>query len=266
MPDTDAYDRFAIFDPISPIDPCFMQESVRAIMRSLPLQTGEPDAWVNRRMHACLIGLAAMNPRDEIEVMIGVQATCAYNAACANWHLGMNHGGLPRGNNHRNFATAAAAARTFDMMLRALERRQAKPLGVPPGRPAPRAWPEPRSRDVIADLEVRIRMAPAPTPEPDPDDPDLQWTPQQLAEVEAMVAQAQFDKDHAGLDLANTEGILPGGGMIMPEHPTPQQEAYMARRLGNEVRRIYAANIAKGMSHRQALPKIRHIRPGMLIE
>jgi hypothetical protein len=261
MSDTPAYDPFAIFNEISPINPCFMQDAVRMVMRSLPLETDEPDAWVKRRMHAALIGLAAMNPRDEIEVMIGVQAMCAYHAACATWHLGMNLG-LPRGGNARHFATAASAARTFDAMLRALERRQARPLGVPPGRPEPRAWPEPRSADVIAGLEERIRLKPAPLPH----DPELEWTPEMMAQADVMIAEMEREAENAGLDIANTEGILPGGGMIVPEHPTPQQEAYLARRLGNEVRRNYAANRAKGLGHRESLGKIRNFRPGDLIE
>jgi hypothetical protein len=109
MLDTTAYDPFAIFDDDSPINPCFMQEAVRMMMRALPLDTQEPKAWVNRRMHAALIGLAAMNPRDEIEVMYGVQAMCAYHAACANWHLGMNFA-KPSGNSPRHFAAAPPRA------------------------------------------------------------------------------------------------------------------------------------------------------------
>jgi hypothetical protein len=115
-------------------------------------------------------------------------------------------------------------------------------------------------------LEDRIRLEPAPLPDLDPDDPDFQWTPELVAETERMIAEAEQEAENEGLDIANTEGILPGGGMIVPEHPTPQQKAYIARRLGNEVRRIYAANQAKGLGHRESLPRIRHIRPGMLIE
>ena len=74
--------------------------------------------------------------------MLGVQALCAYHAAAACWHQGMNHS-YPRGSGLRQFSAAASAARTFDTLLKALERRQAKPLSVPVGRPAPRAWPEP---------------------------------------------------------------------------------------------------------------------------
>jgi hypothetical protein len=264
MPDTETYDPFAIYDEISPINPCFMQDAVRMLMRALPLETQEPAAWVDRRMHAALIGLAAMNPRDEIEVMIGVQAMSAYNAACATWHLGMNLC-QPRGGNARQFATAISAARAFDTMLRALERRQAKPLSIPPGRPEPRAWPDPRSAEVIGRLEERIRLRPPPEDEPE-DEPDIEWTPELVEEANQVMAQAELEWDNEGLDIANTDGILPGGGMIVPEHPTPRQEAYLARRLGNEVRRIYAANRAKGMSRKEAMPKIRHIRPGDLIE
>ena len=86
-------------------------------------------------MHSALLGLAALHPRDEIEVMLGVQAIAAYHAAAACWRIGINHH-RPNGDSTRHITTAASRARTFDALLRALERRQAKPLCCPVGRPA----------------------------------------------------------------------------------------------------------------------------------
>jgi hypothetical protein len=85
------------------------------------------------------------------------------------------------------------------------------------------------------------------------------WTPQALAIAKQMEEQAQFEADNAGLDLANTEGILPGGGIIMPEDPTPNQAKYIARRLMLMYRREYADNLRKGIKSR---PKIRPLRTG----
>jgi hypothetical protein len=117
-----------------------MREAIRTMFRTLPLDPAEPQSWSDRRMHASLLALSALHPRDEIEVMLGVQAMSAYHdAAAACWRIGMNLGPLS-GNNIRHISTACSAARTFDTMLRALERRQAKPLSVPIGRPAPRTW------------------------------------------------------------------------------------------------------------------------------
>ncbi len=150
------YDRDAIFDADGPINPVFMQEAVRTLLRALPIDENEPKAWRTRRMGAALMALAALHPRDEIEVMLGVQALCAHHAAAACWHLGMNHS-HPRGSGLRQFSAAASAARTFDAMLKALERRQAKPLSVPVGRPAPRQWQEPDLAAEVARMEVRCR-------------------------------------------------------------------------------------------------------------
>ena len=57
-------------------------------------------------------------------------------------------------------------------------------------------------------------------------------------------------------------GILPGGGMIMPENPTSQQAAYIARRLALSYKREYAENLSKGIKR---YPKIRPLRTGDLV-
>src|ERR1700710_2065203 len=90
-PPAPPYDRDAIFQPDGPFHPSFMRESVRAMLRTLPLDPAEPQGWSDRRMHAALLGLSALHPRDEIEVMLGVQAMSAHHAAMAAWRIGMNH-------------------------------------------------------------------------------------------------------------------------------------------------------------------------------
>src|SRR3954467_8636606 len=91
---------------------------------TLPLDPDEPEGWRDRRQVSTMMGLAALHPRDEIEIMLGVQSLCAYHAPIC-CHLGMNQP-PPPGSGLRHFT--AAAARAFDTLLRALERRQAKPL------------------------------------------------------------------------------------------------------------------------------------------
>ena len=87
-------------------------------------------------------------------------------------------------------------------------------------------------------------------------------TPADAARAEELKERKRIDKENEGLDIANTDGILPGGGMILPENPTPNQIAYMARRLKLMYRREIAENRRKGIT---AKIRIRPIRTGDLI-
>lgn len=256
------YDRAAIFHEAGPFNPHFMHESVRTLMRSLPLDPSEPKGWQDRRMYSALLGLSALHPRDEIEVMLGVQAMSAYHAAAACWRIGMNHH-CPNGDSTRHITTAATAARTFDTMLRALERRQVKPLAIPIGRPDAQDWadcdPPEMTMQKWVDRCSRDKFGADPSAQ---SEPAIAWTPMQLAAADAFLEQERIQRENQGLDLANTEGILPGGGMIFPENPTPQQDAYMARRVGLMYKREYEENLRKGI---KKYPKIRGIKPGDLI-
>ena len=258
-PQPPPYDRDAIFDQNGPFNPTFVSEAIRTVMRALPLDQAEPRAWRDRRMYSALLSLAALNPRDEIEIMLGVQALASYHAAAACWRIGMNIR-KPNGDSTRHMAAAANAARTFDTMLKAIERRQAKPLGIPVGRPPSRTWPLVSPTETIEALEERCRTVAPPSTLPPA--PKVVWTEQDLKIAEAHMAKRKRDKENEGLDIANTEGILPCGGMILPENPTPQQEAYMGRRLALMYRREYEEGLKKGI---KTMPKIRPIRAGDLI-
>ena len=263
-PSTAAYDPEAIFQQDGPLDPCVMLDSIQAMMRALPLDAAETEGARQRRMAAALAALAATNPRDPIEVMLAAQAVSACHAAFACWRIGMNlrH---PRGDSIRHISAAATAARTFDTMLRAIERRQAKPLSVPVGRPAPQDWSGDRLKlalEAIIDRIQRHDAAPSgqtTAEQPSAAEADVEWTEEDVARVEQMSEEARFEEENKGLDLANTEGILPGGGMIMPEDPTPNQAKYIARRLALMYRREYAENLRKGI---KAYPSIRPLRTG----
>lgn len=252
------YDRNALFALDGPIDPDFISEAVRTLLRALPLDTGEPESWITRRMRGALTALAALHPRDEIEVMLGVQTVAAYHAASAGWYLAMNRQ-QPRGDSTRHLNGAASAARTFDTLLKALERRQARPLTPPSGRPPGQPWPP---SDPAAETAAWQHRVGGDAAQDDPDNPGPVWTPATEHRVAAMRTAEQAAEDYAGLDLANTPGIRPDGGIVVPEDPTEAQRAYMARRYGLNLREQHQANLAAGHDE---LPKIRPLRPGDLI-
>jgi hypothetical protein len=259
-PTPEPYDRDAIFHADGPIDPIFITEAIRTVMRSMPIDPREPKGWANRRMFCALISFAALHPRDETEVSLAVQALSPYHAAAACFRIGMNLRD-PNGDSTRHITTACTAARAYDTMLRALERRQAKPLTVPIGRPPCRPWREVDIDGYLDEVEIRCRDGEQPKTASRPGNA-IVWTPEHIATVDAMREQVRIDKENEGLDIANTEGILPGGGMIVMENPTPNQEAYLARRTGLMYRREIEENRRKGITE---MPKIRGIRPGDLI-
>jgi hypothetical protein len=207
-------------------------------------------------MATTLNALSALHPRDEIEVMLGVQSLCAFHAAAVCWHLGMNHH-YPRGSGLRHFGAAGTAARTFDTLLKAIERRQAKPLAIPPGRPEPRAWSDEDQTAILRRMAHLCRAG-----ESEAGLPELEWTPEALAIADEYLEQARIDAENEGLDIANTEGILPGGGMIMPDDPNPNQQDYIGRRLVLDLRRKRLENLRNGNPE---LPKIPILRPGDLV-
>ena len=253
-PTTQPYDREAIFHRNSPIDPRCVAEAITTIKRASPIDPNEPGEAVRNRVHCMLRSLSALHPRDEIELMLGVQTLCAYYAACAAWRLGMNLT-LPHGNSSRHIVTAASAARAFDSMLRALERRQAKPLSIPIGRPEPSEWQQTETADEHLQHLLTINADAPIRPKPAPIDNDR-------ATDDEILDAADFRHDYEGLDLENTEGILPNGGMIVPENPTPQQAAYIERRLVLMYLREREENRSNGITTKT---KFRPLRPGDLV-
>jgi hypothetical protein len=255
------YDRDAIFHDYGPFNPSFMREAVRTLMRTLPLDPAEPQGWQDRRMHSALLGLSALHPRDEIEVMLGVQAMAAYHAAAACWHIGMNLR-RPNGDSTRHITTAASAARVFDSLLRAIERRQAKPLSIPIGRPPPQVWISESPTRSSGYWRERCSAGETGFALHGTVESQIVWTEEDRVFGDEFLHRRQVEQENEGLDIANTEGILPGGGMILMDDPTPQQSAYMARRIGLQVRRQRQDDLRNGIDR---LPPIRPIRPGDLI-
>jgi hypothetical protein len=257
------YDPDAIFLEGGPIDPGFMMDAIQTLMRTLPLEDTEPEASKRRRMNAAVTALASMHPRDPIEVMLAVQGLSAYHAAAACWRIGMNLR-QPSGDSTRHISAAATAARTFDSMLRAIERRQATPLSVPVGRPASREWSVDRDTSILDGVADRVRRdnekaVPAlPQAPPSP----VVWSPEDLAMADEMRERERIERENEGLDIANIEGIRPDGSIIMPEYPTPQQEAYIARRWALMYKRERAENLRNGVKKKV---KFRPLRTGDLV-
>jgi hypothetical protein len=109
----------------------------------------------------------------------------------------------------------------------------------------------------MQNLEARCRHT---QPDPEPaQTPPVEWSPEALAVAQECAEQERVEAENQGLDIANTEGILPGGGIIMPENPTPQQQAYIARRLALMYKREIAENQRNGITR---YPRIRPLRTG----
>jgi hypothetical protein len=258
---TQPYNPEAIFDQNSPIHPRCVEQAICTIIRNTPIDPTEPRSQTSRRMFFAMRALAALHPRDEIEVMLGVQALCAYYAATACWNLCANPR-LSDSDRTRHISKAATAARTFDTMLRALERRQAKPLNVPIGRPAPKSWPHVDLDAHTKDMRRRCDMTEDPTTKGPTEAESDTMNDDELVSAWAVTGHTMFEDPNQGLDIANTEGILPGGGMIVPEDPTPQQSAYIDRRLMLTYLREQQEN------HRDGIDKkivFRPIRTGDLV-
>jgi hypothetical protein len=225
-----------IFDQNGPIDPRCVEQAICTIIRNTPIDPTEPSTHTTRRTYCSMRAFAALHPRDEIEIMLCVQALCAHHAACACWRLAATSSRpdprRPNDDKSRHISRAATAVRTFDTVLRAIERRQAKPLAIP----AARTWPNPEFEAHVRDLLRRCGIDPN-QPNPDPPGPPITTADRQSMNDDDLVAALALSQpaflhdENIGLDLANTEGILPGGGMIVPEEPTPQQTEYIERRL-----------------------------------
>jgi hypothetical protein len=246
-----------LFAPNNPINRNFVLEAVRVLMRTLPLPNdNEPDQWTQRRMYGALVSLSALQPRDEIELMLGVQAVAAYHAAGTCFYLGMNSK-MPRGDSTRHFTAGANAARTLDTLLKALERRQAKPL--PPAHELPVRLTTGTPAEVVQSFnDEYIDADPPPPPPVEP----VVLTEEQINEQAAIKRLERIARENAGLDIANTEGIMSCGGMIVPEDPTIQQKDYLERRLRILYMRELKENRAAGINK---FPEYRPLRPGTYI-
>ena len=191
--------------------------------------------------------------------MLGVQALCAYHAACALWRVGMNLR-QPAGDSTRHITAAANAARTFDSLLKAVERRQAKPLAAPVGRPDPRPWPPQDPAALILKFEQRCREGEDGSTAGHQDAPAIVWTPETMALANQIAEQT--DRGRKPRLRPQHRGIRPGRQHHHARTPHPQQDAYIARRVGLRMQREWAENQRKGIKE---YPRIRPLRAGDLV-
>jgi hypothetical protein len=216
------------------------------MLRTLPADPAEPPLYAHRRIFAALRAVAALRPRDEIEMMLAVQAVSAYYAASAGWRLNMNHH-RPNGDSTRHAAMAASAVRTFDSLLKALERRQAKPLPAS----ANRQWTQ---QDLALFVETWADRCRGHEAVPAEHETMPVWPPTALRIASELREQKNECELAAGADI---DSILPGG--VVPENPTLLQQAVIGQRLGHAIRRAYEENQRKGV---QEMPKIPILRTG----
>lgn len=238
---TAPYDPEAIYHPNSPLDPMVIEDAVFTLIRNTEIDPTDPPSVNRRRMYAALRGLAELHPRCIPELMLGVQAISAYHAANAAWRRSTRPG-----DQKRHIATAAAAARAFDSMLRAVERRQVKPLSVPIGRPPPRVWAVADPAIEESEWERRLGLLNL-TAVADPVI-DSSWPDDEIITALSVKAQQWEADPNEGLDIANTAGILPDGSIFVPRNPTEQQSEYMERRLSIKYVRERAQNLRNGIS------------------
>ncbi len=90
----------------------------------------------------------------------------------------------------------------------------------------------------------------------------MAWTAENIAMAEAMQRRDLIAQETEDLDIANTQGIEPDGSMVVPHDPTPQQKAYLARRIGLDMRRQWSENQRNGSDKLPELPKL---RPGDIV-
>lgn len=236
-----------------------MSDALRTLMRAMPIDPAEADLYRERRQYAATVALSTLAPRDEIEVMIGVQAVAAFQAAAACWRLGMNHH-LPNGDSVRHISAAATAARAFDTLVKALERRQARSMAAVD---EPKDWSSIDPMGEMKRLADRVRRPERPLGRRSRGKAaPPAWPEAATSLVTAMREQERIETEQQDPDPAEVEGVRPDGSMIVPEDPTPEQEAYLSRRLGRGYRQEWEDSVAEG---RPRVPKLRVVKPGDII-
>ncbi len=264
------YERDALFRPDGPLNPVFILDMLRSLMRALPHDPDEADMFRTNRMYGALCALSGMYPRDEIEMMYGAAALMSFYASAACYRLGMN-GALPNGENSRHITTAGSAIRTFDNLIKGLERRQSRPMAIVPG---PIDWSHVTAGLDIRTLERQARGEPAGETAPPirtapraaaamvvtPDRRTMTAQNRSIAEpvwTQAMVRTAKAGFDREPPPPPAIDGVEPDGSIIVPENPTPEQEAYIGKRIIENGRDKWTDELLTGRK-----PRLLPIRPG----
>jgi hypothetical protein len=158
-------DERGFFGPNGPMGPAFSDDIMRALIATLYADNREePSEHDLIRWQATLTLLEAFQPRTPVEVMLAAQAIAAHNAIMECHHRAM-HDELPEAVAAKVRNNAVALIRGMEVLLKALERRQSRPLPppLPPvpqpeGAEPPPRWEEPmQPEEVIAAAEGLAR-------------------------------------------------------------------------------------------------------------
>ena len=242
------YPRDDLFTAHGPIHPASTFDALRTLIRNLPMETGERELYRNRRKFAAIRAAQALEPRDEIELMLAVQAVTAHFHAAAHWRASMD-GTLSDAEALRQISAAGAATRVFDSMLRAVERRQARPMAEPP---KCRDWLRIDVSEQLDTIAALVR-----SDESGSEDAiigSVDWPAAAVQRTQGHIDQIMLEGN--GLVPAGIDGVDPDGSIIVPEQATAEQQDYIGRRIATTM----AAERAKRPG-RQTLV-IKPLRPG----
>jgi hypothetical protein len=247
------YPHDDLFTAHGPIHPASALDALRTLIRNLPMEPGERDLYRKRRICAAIRAVQSLAPRDETELMLAVDAITAHYQAAAHWRASTD-GALSQAESLRHLSAAAAATRVFDSMLRAIERRQARPMAGPP---TCRDWLRvgvEESLDVASDL-VR-------TDESESEDAIIDppvWPDAAIQRTQTGIDKIILAED--GPIPTGIDGVAPDGSIIVPEQATEAQQDYIGRRIASHIRNEQASRQDPG-TRPVIRPIIKPLRPG----
>jgi hypothetical protein len=247
------YPHDDLFTAHGPIHPASTFDALRTLIRNLPMEPGERRLYRNRRICAAIRAVQALAPRDETELMLAVDAVTAHFQAAVHWRASTDDA-LTQAESLRHLSAAAAATRVFDSMLRAIERRQARPMAE-----------SPKCRDWLGiDVDEKLDAVSA-LVRADEDagedaiiDPPV-WPEAAIKRTQTGIDQVLRAED--GPIPAGIDGVAPDGSIIVPEHATEAQQDYIGRRIASHIRNERASRQSPGTKP-GTRPIIRPLRPG----
>jgi hypothetical protein len=194
------------------------------MFRNLPMEPGERQVYRRRRMTAATRAAQALEPRDEIELMLAVQAVTAHYRAAAHWRASMNSE-LSEAEALRQASAAASATRVFDSMLRAIERRQARAMAE---HPQSRDWEAIGAVDNVEAMGILVATHGA-----EGTDAALEpiiWPGEAIRATQGRIAGIGLQESGPGI-----AGVNPDGSITVPENATEEQQTYIGRRLAQTI-------------------------------
>ena len=136
--------------PLQSFGPAFAEEIARSLIQVIWQPDDTPVAEADLRAAAGLTMLEAFHARDQMECMLAVQAVALHNMLMDCYARAM-HPDTPDSDRFKTRGHIASLTRTQSVLLRDLERKQAKPLTPRP----PAAATPPVVRDLPDDTTIR---------------------------------------------------------------------------------------------------------------